>query len=186
MGLLDALSIPKARFIGNSYGGALTLALASRHPERIEKFVLMGSVGTDAPLTPGLDAVWGYEPSLEGMRKIVTLFAYNQALMTDDLIRSRYEASVRPGYHESYSSMFPAPRQRHLEALRTPDEKIKALPHEVLIVHGRDDRVIPVSGSIRLNQLIERSELHVFGQCGHWTQIEKKDRFNQLVEDFLV
>ena len=186
LGVLDALSIPKARFIGNSYGGALTLALASRHPERIEKFVLMGSVGTDAPLTPGLDAVWGYEPSLEGMRKIVTLFAYNQALMTDDLIRSRYEASVRPGYHESYSSMFPAPRQRHLEALRTPDEKIKALPHEVLIVHGRDDRVIPVSGSIKLNQLIERSELHVFGQCGHWTQIEKKDRFNQLVEDFLV
>ena len=79
-----------------------------------------------------------------------------------------------------------ASRPLALRALRTPDEKIKALPHEVLIVHGRDDRVIPVSGSIKLNQLIERSELHVFGQCGHWTQIEKKDRFNQLVENFLV
>jgi pimeloyl-ACP methyl ester carboxylesterase len=185
VGLLDALSIAKARFVGNSYGGALTLALATRHPDRVEKFVLMGSVGTDIPLTPGLDAVWGYEPSLDNMKKIVSLFAYDQSLMTEDLVRSRFEASRRPGYHESYSRMFPAPRERHLHALRTPDDKIRALTHEVLIVHGRDDRVIPVEGSIRLNQLINRSELHVFGQCGHWTQIEKKDRFNQLVDNFL-
>jgi len=34
--------------------------------------------------------------------------------------------------------------------------------------------------------LIPRSELHVFGRCGHWTQIEKKDRCNRLVEDFLA
>ena len=180
------MASPRRVIIGNSYGGALTLAFAARRPDRVEKFVLMGAAGGDMPLTPGLDAVWGYEPSLENMKKIVHLFAYNQSLMTEDLIRSRYEASVRPGYHESYSSMFPAPRQRHLEALRTPDEKIKALPHEVLIVHGRDDRIIPVEGSIKLNRLIERSELHVFGQCGHWTQIEKKDRFNGLVEDFLT
>ena len=53
-------------------------------------------------------------------------------------------------------------------------------------MHGRDDRIIPLEGSIKLHRLIERSELHVFGQCGHWTQIEKKDRFNQLVENFLA
>ena len=37
----------------------------------------------------------------------------------------------------------------------------------------------------RLLELLPRSELHVFGQCGHWTQIEKKDRFVSVVDNFL-
>jgi len=186
VGLMEALAIDKAHFVGNSYGGALTLALATRHPQRVEKFVLMGSVGLEFPITPGLDAVWGYEPSVENMRRLIRTFAYDQSLITEDLVRSRYEASVRPGFHESYSSLFPAPRQRHITALSTPEDRVQKLPHQVLIVHGRDDRIIPMASSVKLHGLIERSELHVFGQCGHWTQIEKKDRFNRLVEDFFV
>ena len=60
------------------------------------------------------------------------------------------------------------------------------LPHAVLIVHGRDDRIVPLEASLKLLAVIPRSELHVFRQCGHWTQIEKKDRCNRLVEDFLA
>ena len=106
--------------------------------------------------------------------------------MTDDLIRSRYEASIRPGFHESYSHLFPAPRARHIQALRTPDEAIRAIPHRVLIVHGRDDRIVPLESSLMAHSMIANSELHVFGQCGHWTQIEKKDRFNRLIEEFFL
>jgi pimeloyl-ACP methyl ester carboxylesterase len=184
IGFMDALNIPKARFVGNSFGGGLTLALAARYPERVDQFVLMGAAGTEFTLTPGLDAVWGYEPSIENMKKLVHSFAFNTGFITDDLVKSRYDASVRPGFHESYSSMFPAPRQRHIHALATPEEKISALPHEVLIVHGRDDQIVPLEGSLKLHALIPRSELHVFGQCGHWTQIERKDKFVRLVIDF--
>jgi pimeloyl-ACP methyl ester carboxylesterase len=56
---------------------------------------------------------------------------------------------------------------------------------ETLIVHGRDDQVIPLKNSERLHALIERSELHVFGRCGHWTQIEWAAEFNQLLVQFL-
>ena len=45
---------------------------------------------------------------------------------------------------------------------------------------------IKVAQSIRFNQLIENSELHVFGHCGHWTQIEKRERFVALVLPFLI
>ena len=184
IGFMDALGIPKARFVGNSFGGGLALALAARHPERIDQFVLMGAAGTEFTLTPGLDAVWGYQPSLENMKKLVYSFAYNTGFITDDLVKSRYDASVRPGFHESYSSMFPAPRQRHIHALATPEDKIRALPHQVLIVHGRDDQIVPLESSLKLHALIRRSDLHVFGECGHWTQIEKKDPFVRLVIDF--
>ena len=186
-GFMDALGISKAHFVGNSFGGALTLALAARQPERLERFVLMGAAGTEFKITPELDAVWGYQPSFENMRKVVLTFAYNSAIVTDDLVKSRYEASIRPGYQESYSRLYPAPdRQRHVRGLATPEEKLRALTHQVLIVHGREDRIIPLDSSLKLHSLIKRSELHVFGECGHWTQIEKKDRFAQLVEGFLT
>ncbi len=185
LGFLDALGIERTHLVGNSFGGALALALAIRAPERIERLVLMGSVGLDFPLTPGLDAVWGYEPAVENMRELVDLFTCDKKFLTDDLVRMRYEASIRPGYQESYSSMFPAPRQDGIRALASPEERIAAIEHETLIVHGREDRVIPLESSIRLNRLIVRSQLHVFGQCGHWTQIEHNDRFCRLVGDFL-
>lgn len=185
IGFLDALKIGRTDFVGNSFGGALTLAVATRHPDRVGKIVLMGSAGGEFEITPGLDAVWGYEPSVENMRAIVEMFAYDKSLLTDGLVASRYEASIRPGFHESYSSLFPAPRQRHITALATPVDKLRALDKPVLLIHGREDRIIPLESSVKLHHLIEKSELHVFGQCGHWTQIEKKDRFVRVVEDFL-
>jgi pimeloyl-ACP methyl ester carboxylesterase len=185
-GVLDALGIERAHFIGNSFGGALTLAVAARHPGRVRRMVLMGSCGTVFPLTPGLDAVWGYEPSEDAMAALVRLFAYDATIATPALIASRYQASIRPGYQESYAALFPAPRQRHIEALATPEDAIRAIPHRTLVVHGRDDRIIPMEASLRLHSLIPRSELHVFGQCGHWTQIEKRDRFLSLVRGFLT
>lgn len=186
LGLLDALQIESTHVIGNSFGGALALALAARHPDRVRQVVLMGSVGLSFPITPGLDAVWGYEPSPDNMRELIELFAHDPSIATDDLVQSRYRASIRPGFQESYARLFPAPRQAHVDRLATPEDQIAALPHEVLIVHGREDRVIPLRASYRLHALIPRSELHVFGQCGHWTQIEKVDRFVELVDGFLV
>ena len=54
------------------------------------------------------------------------------------------------------------------------------------MVHGRNDQVIPLSTSLTLSQWIARSQLHVYGQCGHWTQIEHSARFARLVRDFLA
>jgi 2-hydroxymuconate-semialdehyde hydrolase len=184
--LLDALDIRQADILGNSFGGGLALALAIRHPERVRRLVLMGSAGVGFELTPGLDAVWGYEPSIGNMRKLLDIFAYDRKLVTDELAELRYRASIRPGFHESYSSMFPAPRQRWIAAMASRDDDIRRLPHKTLVVHGRDDRVVPPSNSFKLLELIPDAELHVFGRCGHWTQIEHAARFNKLVLDFVT
>jgi 2-hydroxymuconate-semialdehyde hydrolase len=186
LSFLDALEIRKAHFVGNSFGGGLALALADRYPHRVDRLVLMGAAATEFQLTEGLDAVWGYEPSVENMRSLMDWFAYDRSLMTEDLIQSRYQASIRPGFHETYSQMFPAPRQGHIKSLSTPDDNLQRIKQNVLIVHGRDDKVIPLEASIKLHKLISGSELHVFGRCGHWTQIEKKDRFNELIFNFFA
>ena len=186
VGLLDALGIERTDLVGNSFGGGLSLALAIRHPERVRRLVLMGSAGVSFPLTEGLDAVWGYTPSVENMRAIMDYFAFDQGLMSDDLARLRFEASIRPGFQESFAAMFPAPRQRWIEALASAEADIRALPHQALVIHGREDRVIPLATSLTLSSWIQRSQLHVYGQCGHWTQIEHAARFARLVGDFLA
>lgn len=183
--LLDTLGIAQADLVGNSFGGALALALAIKHPQRVRRLVLMGSVGVPFVLTPGLDAAWGYTPSLAHMRALLDIFAFDRSRVTDELAQLRYQASIQPGFQESFGAMFPAPRQAWVEAMQSPEADIRALPHETLVVHGREDQVIPLSNSLTLAQWIARAQLHVFGQCGHWTQIEHAARFARLVENFL-
>ncbi|HAC33684.1 MAG TPA: 2-hydroxy-6-oxo-2,4-heptadienoate hydrolase [Gammaproteobacteria bacterium] len=184
IGLLDALGIEKANLVGNSYGGALTLATAIRHPDRVNRIVLMGAAGVSFELTEGLDYAWGYTPSLENMRKMLDLFAYNRELVTDELAQMRFEASSRPGVQERYGSMFPAPRQRSIEALASDEDDIRKIQSPALIIHGREDVILPYSNSTRLFELLPNAQLHMFGKCGHWTQIEHTRRFNALLLDF--
>jgi 2-hydroxymuconate-semialdehyde hydrolase len=186
IGLLDALGLEKAHIVGNSFGGAIALALAIQHPDRVARLVLMGSVGVPFPISAGLDAVWGYEPSLDNMKKLLDIFAYSRELVNDDLAELRYRASIRPGFQESFSAMFPAPRQRWVDAMTSREADIRALPHETLIIHGRDDKVIPLSNSLTLLEWIDRSQLHVFSRCGHWVQIEHAARFAQLLDNFFA
>lgn len=186
LGFMDALDIEGADIVGNSFGGGLALAMAIRAPQRVKRLVLMGSAGISFPITEGLDQVWGYEPSIESMRNLLEVFSYNRALMTDELAKMRYEASIRPGYQEAFSRMFPAPRQRGVDSLASPQDAIRKLPHPTLIVHGREDRVIPLASSYKLFELMQHAQLHVFGECGHWTQIEHAARFNRMVSDFFA
>lgn len=186
IGFLNAVGVDSVSVVGNSFGGALALAVAVHHPQRVRRLILMGAAGLEFELTPGLDAVWGYQPSLDNMRNLIRLFAYDQSLASDELANMRYRASIRPGVQESYSRMFPAPRQDGIRMLAQDEQSIASLPHETLIVHGREDRVIPLASSERLHRLIDRSQLHVFGRCGHWTQIEYAERFVRLVGEFLA
>jgi len=185
IGFLDAHGLERAHLVGNSFGGGVALRTAALHPERVHDLVLMGSVGAPFTLTPGLDAIWGYEPSVAAMRRLLDIFAFNKNIATDELAELRYRASIEPGVQEAFSAMFPAPRQQWVDAMVTSDELLRTLPHRTLIVHGREDDVIPVACSHHLFSTIPNAQLHVFGHCGHWTQIEYAQEFNGLLANFL-
>ena len=183
--LLDALKLESVNLVGNSFGGALALSLAIKCPKRVNKLVLMGSMGVSFDITYGLEQVWGYTPSEANMEELLEIFTYDHGFATKDLIKSRYESSMQPGFQESFSSLFPAPRQKGVESMAGNQAYIRNIPHETLIIHGREDRVIPLETSLKLLQLIDRAQLHVFGHCGHWTQIEHTAEFAELVTQFL-
>lgn len=186
IGVLDALDIDRAHVVGNSFGGALALSIAIRHPDRVRRLGLMGAVGVPFDITPGLDAVWGYEPSVEAMAELLAIFTASPIDDLQGLAELRYRASVQPGFQESFAAMFPAPRQRWVDAMAHDESDIAAIKAPTIIFHGREDRVIPMSNSLRLFELIPDAQLHLFGNCGHWTQIEHSRDFNRILGDFLA
>jgi 2-hydroxymuconate-semialdehyde hydrolase len=184
MSLLDQLGIEKTHLVGNSFGGGLSLHLAIRYPDRFDRIVLMGAGGVPMPLNDNLAELWQYKPSVENMKRVMDIMAYNRALVTDELAELRYQATIRPGAQEAFERVFPEPLQRHLDAQIVSDEQLASLPNETLIIHGRDDRVVPFANSMHMFNTIPNAQLHAFGKCGHWTQIEHADRFRELVVDF--
>lgn len=183
--ILDELGLERVSMVGNSFGGGITLAFMIAHPDRVDRAVLMGPAGLDFPITPALDRVWGYEPSPEAMREALQYLAWDHSRLTDDLVESRYQASIRPGAHEPYAETFGGrDRQQNIAMLASDPDDVKALEHEVLILHGKDDQVIPLETTVRLTELLPRADLHVFGECGHWVQIERMASFNRMVTEF--
>ena len=181
---MDALGIEKAGFVGNSFGGALALAIAAKHPDRVSRFVMMGAAGIEFQVTEGLRKVWGYTPSFDNMRELMNTFAFEGEKISDEIVESRYQASIRPGYQEAYSQLFPEPMQEKLDALRLPEEEVAKVKQPVMLVHGTEDAIVPVECSFRAQQLLENADLHVYSKCGHWTMFERAYEFGQLVHSF--
>ena len=183
---LDVLNLEKVDLVGYSFGGALALGLAVKYPQKVRRMVLMGSMGVKFHLTLGLDKVWSCTPTIENMRSLLDLLVYSSELVNNDMAQARLQASLRPGVQQNYSSMFPSPRQKSINDAARFEDQIKDIRLPTLIMHGRDDRVIPLETSLKLHRLIEDSQLHVFGRCGHWIQFEKRDDFIRLTDQFLA
>jgi pimeloyl-ACP methyl ester carboxylesterase len=183
---LDALGLGEVSVVGNSLGGRLALQMAEDDRSRLNKMVLMGSPGVGMTVTEGLTALRGYEPSPENMRALLTgYFAVDPSIITDDLVRIRYEASAAPGAHEAYRLMFFDPRHDGSN-LAITEEQVRAVTVPTLLVHGLQDKVVPPQVSWTMANLLPDADLHVFARCGHWTQIERAAEFNALVADFLT
>jgi pimeloyl-ACP methyl ester carboxylesterase len=186
LALLDTLGVAAVDVIGNSMGGAIALSMAAARPAAVRRIVLMGSMGVAMALPAGLNTVWGYQPGVEQMREVIGLFAHNRQLITDELIELRYRASLDPPVRDSWAAMFPEPRQRWVDDLALDGAELASIGSPVLLVHGRDDRVVPWRvSSGQLVDLLPDSRLHVLSGCGHWTMIEKTDEFLAVVQPFL-
>jgi pimeloyl-ACP methyl ester carboxylesterase len=182
---MDARGVEKARVIGNSLGGRIALQMATDQSDRIAKMVLMGTPGVGMTPTEGLAALRAYEPSHDAMRELLrNYFAVDPAMITDELVQIRYEASIADGAYEAYRAMFFDPRHAGSELGITEDE-VRAIATPTLLIHGREDKVVALQVSVAMLGLLPNADLHVFSACGHWTQIERADEFSAVVSDYL-
>ncbi|MEV0354881.1 alpha/beta fold hydrolase [Nocardia sp. NPDC050697] len=192
---LDGLGLDRVRIVGNSMGGFVGTEFALAHPERVERLVTIGGIGT--PLfsaSPGEGIIrlgeFVENPTREALTAWLYSMVYDPALVTDELIEQRWEQATDPATLENSRRMYGrAALARMAEAARAAEvpgwAKLGRIAAPVLVTWGRDDRVSPVDMALLPLRTLRNGEIHIFPNCGHWVMIEQKEAWEATVLAFL-
>lgn len=191
--LLDTIGITdRVHLLGNSLGGGAAVRFALDYPERAGRLVLMGPGGLSVNLfapdpTEGVRNLgkFAYQPTRENLEAFLRIMVFDQKLITDELIDERFAAASAPESLAAAKAMGRSFSSSEFELGMLWRDAYK-LRQRVLLIWGREDRVNPIDGALLALKMIPRVQLHVFGGCGHWAQLEKFDEFNRLAGDFLL
>ncbi|NTY59538.1 4,5:9,10-diseco-3-hydroxy-5,9,17-trioxoandrosta-1(10),2-diene-4-oate hydrolase [Mycolicibacterium sphagni] len=191
LNLFDHLKIERADLIGNSLGGGTAVRFALDNPKRAGRLVLMGPGGLSVNLfapdpTEGVKLLGRFtaDPTRENMEKFLRIMVFDQKLITPELVEERFAIASTPESLAAARAMGKSFAGADFE-LGMMWRDVYKLRQRVLLIWGREDRVNPLDGALVALKQIPRVQLHVFGQCGHWAQLEKFDEFNKLTVDFL-
>lgn len=189
--MLDELSIDQVDVVGNSMGGYVGIQLSRQHPERVRRLALMGPGGLAAalyspPVSEGNRRLREFlaDPTRERMVAWVDTMVANTAVVDDALIDQRTRSALVPGAIENTVRIFASLSDPALPEHVMPWQVAASLTHPMLIIWGRDDRMLPYEQSAFGFRHLPDAELHVFSGCGHWAQVERKDAFERLVLEF--
>ena len=188
--LLDHLKIPKAIFIGSSYGGAVAATCALDYPDRVEKLILVGTVNNNRPLRYTLMRVFGspvfgdvVSPLLIGSRRLLRrrmkrVYDRHAWVLDERRVDARHLPLRASGTQRAI-----------IRTVRGWDaERISRDAHLIiqptLLLWGENDLEIPVADGERLHAEIPGSRLIVFLHCGHLPHEEYPEAFTNVVIDF--
>ncbi|MFF3566602.1 alpha/beta fold hydrolase [Nocardia jiangxiensis] len=193
---LDGLGLDWVPIVGNSMGGFVATDFALAAPERVERLVTVGGIGTAlfSP-TPGEGIIRLSEfvdnPSRAALVAWLRSMVFDPALVTEELIDQRWQQATAPGVMENSRRMYSgAALARMAEAARSADitpswAELRRIDVPTLVTWGRDDRVSPVDMALIAMRTLPRGEVHVFPNCGHWVMIEQKAAWESAVLAFL-
>ena len=189
-GLMDALNIKKAHLVGNSLGGANSLAFALEYPDRLDKMILMGPGGVGSyssfvPMPPeGIKLLFNLyvNPTMENLKKMIDVFVYDPSKISEELIKGRFDNMMRNDGEHLRNFIKSTQARTVFTDLSPRFGEIKA---KTLVTWGRDDRFVLLDHGLKVLWGIPDAQMHVFSKCGHWAQWEHAEEFNRLVIDFL-
>ncbi len=189
--LLDALEIPRAIFIGCSYGGAVAATCALDYPDRVEKLVLVGTVNNNRPLEFKLMRFFGspvlgdvVSPLLLGSRRLLRqrmkrVYDRHAWVMDERRVDARHLPLRAAGTHRAIINTV-----RRWDAERISRDA-HLITQPTLLLWGENDREIPLADGERLHAEIPGSRLLVFLNCGHLPHEEYPEAFTNVVNDFV-
>jgi pimeloyl-ACP methyl ester carboxylesterase len=188
--LLDKLGIPRAIFVGSSYGGAVAATCALDYPDRVEKLILVGTVNDNRPLAFRLMRLFGsplfgdvVSPLLIGSRRLLRrrmkqVYDRHEWVLDERRVDARHLPLRAAGTQRAI-----------IRTVRSWDaERISRDAHLItqptLLLWGENDQEIPLADGERLHADIPNSRLKVFLECGHLPHEEYPEAFTNVVIDF--
>jgi 4,5:9,10-diseco-3-hydroxy-5,9,17-trioxoandrosta-1(10),2-diene-4-oate hydrolase len=192
---MTALSINRACLVGNSLGGGVALQYTLQFPGKVHKLVLVDSAGLGRELpfimrlaTIPLVGELMMQPNRMGMAFLLKRCVYDPAVIRDDLVDLYYKLDSSPEARKSILSVLRSSATIFGGRADVLDPIIKNLGNikiPVLIVWGRQDRILPIRHACSAEEKLPNARLHMFDQCGHMPNFERPREFNTLVLNFL-
>ena len=181
--LMDSANAASAVLVGNSLGGAVALGLALRHPERVEKLILMAPGGIESRedyfSMPGIQAMVKYpmgspEFTKEVLAQLLTQLVYDPINVDDELVDERWATLETQNAHV-------------LATMQIPDltDRLASIDISTLVFWGTEDRFCPASGTWKILQMKGNVQAELVNYCGHWVMSEYPDLFNERCLSFL-
>lgn len=109
---------------------------------------------------------------------------HDPSIVSDELIETRLSLVNAPGGAEQFYKVTEARNRTTAEAKLTA-EMLEDFAVPTMLIHGREDKIIPFASSVELATVIPNADLHMFSHCGHWAQIERLPDFNALALQFV-
>ncbi|MEL0152537.1 MAG: alpha/beta hydrolase [Halieaceae bacterium] len=181
--LMDSADVTNAVLVGNSLGGAVALGLALRHPERVEKLILMAPGGIESRedyfSMPGSQAMVKYpmgspEFTKEVLAQLLTQLVYDPVNVDDELVDERWATLETQNAHV-------------LATMQIPDlsDQLASIDINTLVFWGTEDRFCPASGTWKILQMKGNVQAELVNYCGHWVMSEYPELFNERCLWFL-
>jgi 4,5:9,10-diseco-3-hydroxy-5,9,17-trioxoandrosta-1(10),2-diene-4-oate hydrolase len=192
---MDALSIECASLIGNSLGGGVALQFALNFPQKLEKLVLVNSLGLGKEITLTLRLATLpfvgrlFKPTRSGTALALKQSVYDSTLISNDWVELYYQIATLPRAWEAVVGLIKTNIDLfgvRSELYNTIVDRLPTITAPTLVLWGQQDRVLPVTHAAVATKGLPSARLHIFDPCGHWSQVERSEEFNTLVLEFLA
>jgi pimeloyl-ACP methyl ester carboxylesterase len=196
---MDAIQVKQASIVGHSLGGWITLDLAINHPTYVNKLVLVDPAGlgkeTPTPIRlltlPGLGEILGSMFLKVDFGKFLETQRQNwpdAEVVPDEMIRLKYEATRQPDLKptilktlRALVNIFGTKESAYLPVIKG----LPSIKKPMLVIWGREDKLAPVAWTRIIADSCPQAMVEIFDDCGHDAMVEKPDKFNKLVREFL-
>lgn len=186
--LLDRLGIGSAHLVGNSLGAAISLRMMGQNPERARSLLLANSAalgpdvfGAFKVMTLPLLGELMNKPSAKAVEMQIKAIVYRQQAISPQ-VRSAIERNIhRPGggaYFLATLRLLTGWRGQHEVVCQESHQLLRQVKIPTLILHGRQDVVLPARHSEQAHTLVTDAELQIWDDCGHTPQLEQPTAFN--------
>ncbi|MCG5434204.1 alpha/beta hydrolase [Mycobacterium sp. MYCO198283] len=182
------LGVTSAHIIGNSMGAVnLLVDATSERPELPARSLVAICGGGEIQRNEHSAALYDYDATVDGMRRIVAALFADPAVAADDAyVRRRYEQSIAPGAWEALA----AARFRRPGAppppLPSSDRAYERVGVPALLVEGAADKLLPRGWAADIAGRIAGARYAVVDGAGHCPQLEAPDAVNELLLGFLA